>query len=198
MAPPVIPPSVVQEPPVPLAASKVVDLLTGLVSDVTLIPRTLVRPRWQPIPPQQPPPKTDWCGVGILRRLGQGYTHQSIAFLPGTTTEALLLRRWEALEALASFYGPRSEDLAEQFRDSVFVVQNLAALYQFGIKLTWVDEVLAVPDLTNHQWIDHNDVRFELAREVDRYFPLKSVLKGVGSVIDDDGYLVNLDSSEGH
>lgn len=196
--PAVLPPPIIQEPPVPLAAIKVTDLLTSLVSTLTSIPPQLVRPRWQRTPPQQPPVHVDWASVGIINRAAQGYTSQAMSFLPGTTTEALLVRRWAALEALVSFYGPHSEDLAELFRESCYIVQNLAGLYAYGIKLTGVEEVVAVPDLVNLQWIDHQDVHFNLVREFDRYFPMQSLLTGVGTAYADDAgsYPESIDSNQ--
>ena len=175
-------PPVVQQPPAPLAAPRVIDLVTATLSALTGIPPTLVRPRWQPTPPQQPTAGTSWAAVGVTRRLATGYTHQVMSCLPGTETPALLLRRWAALTVLCSFYGPVSEDLAEQFRDGLYIVQNLSAWYINGLKLTEVGEVLAVPDLTNWQWIDHQDVRLELVREFDRYYPLQSLVEGDATI----------------
>lgn len=197
MMPPVIlPPPLVQEAPAPLVAPKVIDLLTGLVATVTQIPATLVRPRWQRLPPQQPPANVDWASVGVTRRAAQGYSHQEITFLPGTTTQALLERRWAALECLVSFYGPNSEDLSEQFRDSVLLVQNLAGIYAYGIKVTGVGDITSVPDLTNYQWIDHVDVPFDLVREFDRYFPMQSLVEANGTLVSDLPYSEALDSNE--
>jgi hypothetical protein len=174
----------------------VVDLLTALVVQTTLLPPTMVRPRWQPTPPEQPPAGASWAAVGIPQRTGQGYTHQAMSTLPGTTTEALLLRRWVSFQVLFSFYGPDAEDVAELFRDSIFLVQNLAGLYAYGIKVTWAEEVLAVPDLTNLQWIDHQDIRVDFVREYDRYYPMQHVIEANGTIVTDVGYHTTLDSNE--
>lgn len=195
-------PPLVQVPPVPLAAPGIVDLLTALVAATTSLAPSLVRPRWQPTPPEQPPAGTPWAAVGVTRRTGQGYTHQVMSTLPGTATEALLVRRWAAFEALVSFYGPNGDDLAELFRDSVQLNQNLAGLYLYGVKVTGVGDVQAVPDLVNLQWIDHQDVPFDLVREFDRYYPVRSILQGIVTVtadvlpevvnqlVDSDGHLL--------
>lgn len=196
MPPVTLPPPLVQIPPVPLVAPSLVDLLTGLVSTVTSIPPPLIRPRWQAVPPEQPPAGTPWAAVGVTRRTAQGYSHQQMSVLPGTATEALLLRRWTTFEVLASFYGPNAEDVAELFRDSLLLAQNLAGLYAFGVKVTGIDDVLAVPDLVNFQWIDHQDVRLEMVREFDRYFPMKHVIEANGTIVSDDGITVLLDSNQ--
>lgn len=195
--PPLIPqPPLVQVPPAPLAAPRAVDLITAVISATTGIPPALVRPRWQPTPPQQPPPGTLWAAVGVTRRLAEGYSWQGMTTSPGTTTEALLLKRWETVEVLCSFYGPNSEDQAELFRDSLYLGQNLEALIANGFQVTGLDDVLAVPDLTNWQWIDHQDVRLTLARELDRYFPMQSLQEGNGTLDTDVGYVSQLDSNQ--
>ncbi len=184
--PPLIPqPPLVQIPPTPLIAPRSVDLITAVLSATTGIPPHLVRPRWQPTPPQQPPAGTLWAAVGITRRLAEGYSWQGMTTLPGTTTEALLLQRWETVEALCSFYGPNSEDAAELFRDSLYLGQNLEALIVNGFAVTGFGEVLAVPDLTNWQWIDHQDVRFELARQFNRFYPMQSLTSTQGTIVTD-------------
>lgn len=179
------PTPVVSEAPYPLPASGVVDLLTGLVTSMTGLNPTLVRPRWQPTPPAQPPVGTSWAAVGVVRRTGSDYPYQILTTLPGTTTEALFQRRWEELEVVASFYGPAAEDLAEQFRDGSYVTLNLEALNAAGLALTEVGEITAVPDLLNLQWLDHQDVRLRLQREVQRYYPLQSLLSAVGALLTD-------------
>lgn len=189
-------PPLVQEPPVPLAAPSAVDLITKILSDLTGIPPGFVRPRWQRTPPQQPTAGTHWAAVGITRRLAEGYSWQGMSTLPGTTTEALLLKRWETVEVLCSFYGPSAEDLAELFRDSLYLGQNLEALIVNGFQVTGLDDVLAVPDLTNWQWIDHQDVRLQLARELDRYFPMQSLLEANGTLVTDVGFSQTLDSDQ--
>ena len=195
--PPLIPqPPLVQIPPTPLTAPKAVDLITAVLAATTGIPPALVRPRWQLTPPEQPPVGTPWAAVGIVRRLAEGYTWQGMSTLPGTTTEALLLKRWETLEVLCSFYGPNAEDLAELFRDSLYLGQNLEALIANGFAVIGLGDVLAVPDLVNWQWIDHQDVRLELAREFDRYFPMQSLLEGNGTLNTDVGFSQSLDSNQ--
>ena len=195
--PPLIPqPPLVQIAPAPLAAPRAVDLITTVLSAVTGIPPSLVRPRWQRTPPQQPTAKTNWAAVGVARRLADGYSWQGMTVLPGTATEALLLKRWESVEALCSFYGPDSEDLAELFRDSLYLGQNLEALIANGFAVTGFGDVLAVPDLTNWQWIDHQDVRFELAREFDRYYPMQSLTEGNGTLDTDVGFTQTIDSNQ--
>ena len=196
MPPVVLPPPIAQEDPSPTSSEEVIDLLTRLVVNITSLQTNLVRPRWQPTPPEQPPVNVTWAAVGVVGRSAQGFNYQGMSNLPGTNIEALLQRRWASFEVLVSFYGPNSDDISEQFRDGVQIVQNLAGLYSAGIKITSVDSILKVPDLVNLQWIDHNDIRLELVREFDRYYPMKSVIEANGSLVTDVNYTEIIDSNK--
>ena len=173
-------------PPLVLPSDSVTDLITGLVCGTTGLAVQLVRPRWQPTPPSQPTAGINWCGVGIISRSVLDYTHQELTIDPVTQTEALLVRRWGELEVLASFYGPRSDDLAEQFRDGCYVTQNLEALYAVGVHFSRAGDLTLVPDLVNMQYIGHSDIRVWFSRELDRYYPLASVIKSQGIIEADD------------
>ena len=70
------------------------------------------------------------------------------------------------------------------------------ALIANGFAVTGFGDVLAVPDLTNWQWIDHQDVRFELAREFDRYYPMQSLTEGNGTLDTDVGFTQTIDSNQ--
>src|SRR5450830_286484 len=40
-------------------------VLQGFVAGVTGLPGSLVRPRWQPTVPKQPPLDANWCAIGV-------------------------------------------------------------------------------------------------------------------------------------
>jgi hypothetical protein len=178
-----MPPTSQLPSPTPANDQQVTDLLTALVSGTTGLPPALVRPRWQPTPPAQPPATTAWCSVGIVNRSSSDYPWEGQATLPGSAgTEAVLQRRWSSFEVVASFYGPGADDLAEQFRDAAYRNTNLADLSAAGIKLTFVGDITSVPDLINQQFIDHSDVRLTFAREIQRYYPGQSVIEVTGTL----------------
>lgn len=191
-----LPPTYPERAPAPLTGAQLTDLVTGLVGALTGIAPALVRPRWQATPPQQPPAGTAWCGAGIVARSDLDYTHQEIGNIPGTAIEALHLRRWGDIEVLLSFYGPDSDGMAERFRDGMYVTINLAHVAAAGIRLHRVGDVTQVPDLVNMQYIDHCDVRVWFARQIDRWYPLKSLIEASGTLTPDLGVNVLLDSAE--
>ena len=169
--------------PAPANDQQVTDLLTALVVGTTGLPPALVRPRWQPTPPAQPPATTAWCSVGIVNRSSADYPWEGQVTLPGSSgTEAVLQRRWSSFEVVASFYGPGADDLAEQFRDATYRNQNLRDLGAAGIKLTFVGDITSVPDLINQQYIDHSDVRITFAREIQHYYPGESLIEVTGTL----------------
>src|SRR4051794_41883115 len=80
----------------------------------------LVRPRWQPTPPNQPAPEVDWCAIAIMSRTPLDYPYEH-HFPTGPTR----LTRWSTVNVLASLYGPNANFYAEQLRDGFYIKQNL-------------------------------------------------------------------------
>lgn len=159
--------------PAPLEGAALVAVIQTLVVGITGLGATLVRPRWQPLAPTQPAAGTDWCAVGIMRR-----TPDANAFIGHDPAGdgADLLQRHEALEILASFYGPHCEGYAATLRDGLQVGQNRETLHAAYMGLADCGDVLHVPELVNGGWIDRADFSFVLNRQVRRTYPVLNIL----------------------
>lgn len=151
------------------------DILAGAVKGVTGLPGSLVRPRWQPEPPPQPLPTTDWCSVGVMFIPHWDFPyiwHNPFGNLNGYDQ----LQRQEELEVLTSFYGPNAELNASAWRDGMYVQQNNDQLLSFGIRFVSAGRMIILPDLTNSQYINRADVTHYFRRQVSRNYAVLNIL----------------------
>jgi hypothetical protein len=159
--------------PAPVEGDALMQLLQQVVVGVTGMDGMLVRPRWQLNEPNQPSVTTDWCAIGVMRRIAQDYPYQQHNPAGDGSTRML---RWETLEILASFYGPNAASNAKLLRDGLYVWQNRAALRAANINVIDADEILSVPDLVNLQWVNRMDMTVRLTREIDRDYAILNLL----------------------
>ncbi|WP_343724936.1 phage neck terminator protein [Herbaspirillum huttiense] len=147
-------------------------VLQGYVVGVTGMQGAMVRPRWQPTVPKQPPADTNWCAIGV-----QDTDREAVASIQhnpagdGSDT----LRRNEVLTILASFYGPGAKGLATLFADGIQIAQNQEAIAAQGLQFMDSEQILTAPELVNEQWIRRYDLSFRLRRQVVRTYAVLNV-----------------------
>lgn len=139
---------------------------------------TLVRPRWQPTPPRQPDPTTDWIAIAIISRTSTDYPHIQHGNNNGPDT----LTRWTTLNLLASMYGPNAQRIAEQLRDALYIAQNFEHLNTLGVRMRDAGELTAVPELTNNVWVNRADLPITLVMEAQRTYDIRDILSADVSV----------------
>lgn len=165
--------------PAPIEDAALEDVIQGIVVGITGLPGTMVRPRWQPTPPKQPPPATNWCAIGITRTYGETYAYIGHS---GVGNGSDTLQRHYSLDLLASFYGPSGQLYAGLFRDGLLIEQNREVMAANGMALYEAREIIAAPELTNTQWIRRFDVPFTLRRQVNRTYPVLNLLSAEGTI----------------
>ena len=159
------------------------NFLQELVAGVSGLDPTLVRPRWQPIPPNTPDVTVDWCAVGITRvesdwdPVRLHYSQE-----PGYNR----LHRHEIVTYLCSFYGPHAVEFAGVLRDGLFIEQNRAVLRVNAAGLVEVSEVRRTADLFREQFRDRFDLDVVLRREVRRVYLIRNLLRSRGPIIAND------------
>lgn len=147
-------------------------VLQQYVVGVTGMAGTMVRPRWQPTVPKQPPVDANWCAVGVQdtdRDAVASIQHDPVG--DGSDT----LRRNEVLTVMASFYGPGAKGLATLFADGIQIAQNQEAIAAQGLQFMDSEQILAAPELVNEQWIRRYDLSFRLRRQVVRTYAVLNV-----------------------
>lgn len=153
-------------PPLPLDDIDLDAVFQTLVSEVTGLDGSLVRPRWQVSVPKQPEPSTNWCAIGVM----------VVDPSPGPWLfyDSLNLREnyWdhESLDLLASFYGPKSQQYARLLRAGLNVPQNTEGLLPYMIRYVGSGPIRTLPDLVNQQWIRRQDISLQFRRKVEMVY----------------------------
>lgn len=149
----------------PLDDEDLGDVFQELVVGLTGLDPCLVRPRWQPQPPTQPPVEVNWCAVGVIQITPTDYPQ----ITQNEDYETSRVHRLEMISILASFYGPRAGSYAAVLRDGLYIDRNLATLAQkSGIKLRSADEVTHAPELINSQYVGRADLPLTFMRFAER------------------------------
>jgi hypothetical protein len=143
------------------------------------ITSSLIRPSWQPEPPNLPPATTTWVGFGITITDTDSYPAEVHQAAGNGHTE---LRRHETLEVLVSCYGPNARSLARLIRDNAQIPQNLEVLTSNGYGLIDADRLPVVPELVKETWLMRVDLKINLRRQVVRDYDVLNLLEGVGQI----------------
>ena len=162
-----------------------------LVVGITGIDGTMVRPRWQAVPPKEPTITTDWAALGITERRPDANPtirhHKDDLDMGGGQTshgydESI---RHEEIVLLCSFYGPNAHANAERLRDGLWVSQNRETLFAQQISFFGVAPARILPDLVNEQNRMRIDVEMRFRRAITRLYPIENLLEAVGSIEND-------------
>jgi hypothetical protein len=124
-------------------------LIHALISGLTGIPGSLVRPRWQPDPPTQPGNAVNWAAFGIIQRETLNFpqlVHDPVGDGRGE------LHVHETLRCLASFYGPDAEDKALALRNGLHIGQNREPLYHAGMAFVEAGALVYLPEIRSMEW----------------------------------------------
>lgn len=144
------------------------------------IPGNLVRPRWQPTPPPQPPQDVNWLSIGCLQQ-----TFDDFSFQEQVDDDHLLLHRHETIEYHYTFYGPNASGLAIRFRDGAQITQNRDMLAAHGINLLWIGSANNTPQLANEIFRGNCDMPVHFRREIKTSYPVRTLLSAPISIAND-------------
>lgn len=168
--------------PAPLADDDLANFLQHLVVGLTGIAGPLVRPRWQPQPPNLPAQSVSWVALGVRNRTAQTFAYE--AHDPAGDGKDYI-QRHEELEILCSFYGPNADRNAALFRDGLSVEQNRTYLVSAEMGLISVGSAISVPELVNNLWYMRVDMPFFIRRAVTRTYKILNLLSSSGVIITD-------------
>ena len=166
--------------PLPASGGEITAALQKAIATITGLPGNLVRPRWQPIPPTQPPLDVSWGSIGLSRIETTDYPYIrhdgdiQLAGAPGPGAD--FLERESKLVALATFYGPLAEVHAGALRDGFYIQQNWELLRPLGLKLQTVRDLSWTPEFINQQWVDRVDIEITMSRSLVRVYPVLNIV----------------------
>lgn len=152
---------------------------------------SLIRPRWQPEPPNQPDFATNWVAFGIQSMDGDrnAYVWHDPAGNAGVGSDHM--ERDETLKLLCSFYGPGCSTMLNQFRDGLQIEQNRWALASFDIKLTEVQEAFTLPALLKEKWVKRMDINVIFKRRIRRVYQVNTVISDT-LILNNEKYLTTI------
>lgn len=142
------------------------------IAGITGLPGSMVRPRWQPVPPKQPEPSVNWCALGVtVQTPDAGPYIEHIADGDGKDRS----NRHEDIEVLASFYGPAAQEYASRLRDGFGIPQNNEEINAAGVFFVDSGPIRPAPELVNQQWIRRRDIALTFRRKVSREYAVLNV-----------------------
>lgn len=184
-------PSHTDQPPRNLTLTQFIQtVLVGL----TGLSGTLVRPKWQPSPPKQPDIAENWLAFGIASS-----NPTANSFVGMDAAGVMNTQRQETLEIACSFYGPEALEFYTLVRDGLQIQQNLDALRAARMGYTDISQALHLPDLVNERFFNRYETTIQLQREIQRRYPIVSILSATGTihtVLGDEEYLLEWQTPE--
>jgi hypothetical protein len=169
---------IVPEGDLPANDDDLIDFLQEMIVGVTGLDPALVRPRWQPEPPNVPAQSVDWVAAGV--RLVRADAFPYVVHDPdgdaGQGTDKLV--RNEILELFCSFYGPHSQGYAARLRDGMFIAQNREALTARAMNVIEAGEITRAGELVNNLWRTRDDFTLTLGRQITLVYPVRHLLSG--------------------
>lgn len=144
---------------------------------VSGLPGTLVRPQWQPEPPQQPDINVNWMAMGIAEVAPNASAYVGLNQDGQVTTD-----RHEDVEVKLSIYGPDNLEIYGVLQDGFQLTQNRILLTQANMGFTEMSRALHIPDLVNQRWVDRIECSAFFRREVQRTYPVLSFVSSSGTI----------------
>jgi len=178
----------------PVYGDALEDVFHAVIMGLTGIGATLIRPRWQPEPPNQPAFTDDWCAFGITSTDPDVFPFQRHDPNASGGLGATSIERDERLEVLHSFYGPNGQANCARYRDGIALSQNRYDLTQAGIKLVQVGKERNLPTLLKERWVKRVDVLLIFSRRTSRTYGIPS-LNGGSIGLDNEHYITPIEIS---
>lgn len=169
--------------PQPLQDDPFTDFLQQLVAGITGIEGSLVRPRWQSEPPNQPDINVDWAAVGVTDTQADPYPYMRHVS-DGDGHDELI--RHESFTLFTSFYGPNGERNATYLREGIFVDQNRAELRRNGMALQETGGFTRLPELFRQRFRSRIDMNVIFRREIRLNYAVRNLVSAKGTIIGND------------
>jgi hypothetical protein len=182
---------------VTLSDDGLADALWRMGVGITGLPENMVRPRFQPDPPDMPENDQDWCAIGVTDVDPPGSRPELIHDDKADGGKgATLMRGYETMSVMASFYGPNAMGYATRLRDGLQMAQNRDEMQADGsLNLLWVGTIRNVSDNQNTTFRNRFDLTIRLRHRFERTYNVRNIVEIQGTISADGG---SLDGSTSH
>lgn len=164
------------------------DVLQAFIVGVTGLPGPLVRPMWQPEPPNNPSHETNWCAFGVVTIGGDAFAYMQHDPLPAGGEGIDRIEADELITVRHSFYGPTCQATSQRYRWGLEIGQNRADLLVAGITVVEVGEGRMVPALLTQRWVRKIDVSVVFRRRAVYSYPIRSIVEA-GAGLDNEFFV---------
>lgn len=159
------------------------DLFQAVVAGITGLDGSLVRPRWQPIPPKQPEQDQSWISLGTFEQ-----TPDAGPYLETVSTEpgSIKSQRHEVLRLMISCYGSRASYYAALIRDGFGIPDNMDTLRSVDIAYRGIYGSLRTFATTINQiQLRQCDMVLLFARKATRGYGIHTITSSQIHLVDD-------------
>jgi hypothetical protein len=169
-----------QEPPGPMTGNTWQDFIHDVIAGVTGLDGSMVRPRWQTVPPNRPDITDNWCGFGIVSTTADYcpvFIHVDRGDHGRFPDGFDALQQMEENTIECAFYGPDCEKYVSYLQRGLWVPQNQAAFRLNAVGLVSVSGTTHAADLVKQQWWPRSDISFIVRREVRYDYAVLNLLR---------------------
>lgn len=188
-----VPDTASADPPAPLYDNALEDFLHDVIQGICgIADPKLVRPAFQPNPPNQPAFDVNWVAFRVMdseKDFDAFKQHDPDYYTDGGAT---ITEQDEVFTLLVSFFGPNSHAMQSTWEDGIKLSQNREVLDAAGIKFMGHSRALQVPALQQEQWLKRWDQRVYLRRRVKRVYPILNIASASVRYLDNEKYLTEI------
>lgn len=151
--------------------------LQTVMVGISGLPGTLVRPAWQVQPPKQADLTINWMAFGIA-----SLTPDANGYLDVNNLDETESQRHELMEIECSIYGPDAIENYGILRDGFQIPNNLEGLRSANMGFVEIGPARHVPDFVNERFINRVQTAVILRREIQRVYPILTLLSARGTI----------------
>jgi hypothetical protein len=172
----------------PLEGEQLEDFFHDLIVGITQLDPTLVRPAWQPEPPNVPVAGTNWIAFHFVDVSSDDFPFVGQVTLPDQSVIQSELQNHEEFNVHCSIYGTGAGSparaIAKLLRDGLMVPQNQEPLFNAGMGLIGIPSApQPVPLLVKTKWLYRVDMDIRIRRIIVRDYDVKTIDSVQGNLI---------------